>query len=144
MATGMVAAQAQTCYDLLYAYFQGHTEYMDVYPQEKLDAICEFGKAALYESDTIPVGADIYSITAVKDLTTGEALAADYVVDLRTLLFYSYNFHALQLEYPHGDQVICFATPSSRHPYLVLRSIEQMYKLEAEAMAEHEQMGLYD
>lgn len=140
----LATAHAQTCEEILLPYFGGDASQMEGYPQYKLDALCEFGRAALYESDTIPVGADLYSITAVYHMGTGEALPANYVVDLRTLTYYAYNFELLQLEYPHGDKTICFSTPSSEYPYLVLRSMEGMHAISAAILQERDDQGYYD
>lgn len=127
------AAGAQDCTALLLPYFRGNTALMATYPQDKLDWYCCYVRAAFYESDTIPTGADLYSITEVKDNVSGVALSADFVVDLNTLSYYAYNFYdGFQARYRYGDKTFCFSTPASGHPYLVLRSLDEMSALAQE------------
>ena len=64
-------------------------------------------------------------------------LPQSYVVDLETLSYYAYNFHQFQVRYPTGDVTLCFATPSSTHPYLVLRSIEEAFRLASQMEEEY-------
>lgn len=118
--------RAQSCDSIWMAYFNGDTELIASYPQHKLDVYCEYARAAFYEADQIPTGAHVFDITEVVNKTTGKHLPANYVVDLQQLIFYSYNFESFQLRYPDGDAVICFPTPASTHPYLVLRSSSQI------------------
>ena len=80
-------------------------------------------------SDAIPAGAEVYSITAVAGKADGQHLAENYQVDLTTLSYYAYNFKELQQQYPNVNVTICFTTPASEHPYLVLRSIDEMFKM---------------
>lgn len=125
MLLAVAGMQAQNCEALLLPYF-GSTARMAEYPADKVDWYCCFVHAAFYESDTVPASADLYSISEVQSLATGEHLSSDLVVDLATLSYYAYNFHDFQLRYPTGDKTLCFATPASAHPYLVLRSIDDM------------------
>ena len=125
MLLAVAGMQAQNCEALLLPYF-GSTARMAEYPADKVDWYCSFVHAAFYESDTVPASADLYSISEVQSLATGEHLSSDLVVDLATLSYYAYNFHDFQLRYPTGDKTLCFATPASAHPYLVLRSIDDM------------------
>lgn len=126
------ALKAQNCEALMLPFFNNDKEVMDQYINEVPDKFawrCAYVRSALYEADAVPEGAKMHSITEVKDRFTGAALPADLVVDLSTLSYYGYTFHDIQLQYPTGAQVICFATPSSKHPYLVLRSIDQAHEL---------------
>ena len=118
--------KAQSCETIMLPFFNGDEDAMNEYDVDKLKWRCAFGRAAFYVSDTIPAGAEVYSITQVvsKD---GQSLPEDYRVDLTTLSFYAYNFKELQLQYPKGKVIICFTTPASEHPYLVLRSIDEMF-----------------
>lgn len=131
-------ASAQNCEALLLPYF-GNAERMAQFAQahpEKFDAHCCRARAAFYESDVVPAGAELHSITEVRDKVTGEALSADFIVDLNTLSYYAYNFYeGFQAQHYYGNVTFCFSTPASAHPYLVLRSIddanevgEQMFK----------------
>lgn len=125
----IAGVQAQSCDDIMLPYFSYDTVRMNDYPQEKMDWRCRYARNAFYESDTVPQFANMYSITDVKNRFTGESLPENYVVDLTTLVYYAYNFQNLQLQYRSPQEVLCFRTPSSTHPYLVLRSIGEMHEL---------------
>ena len=129
MLTAALAAGAQDCTALLLPFFRGNTTLMSTYPPDKLEWYCCYVRAAFYESDTVPAGADLFSITEVKEKNTNAALAADFVVDLNTLSYYAYNFYDFQARYHYGNKTLCFSTPSSAHPYLVLRSLDDMNAL---------------
>lgn len=129
MLLAFAGAQAQSCEDIMLPYFNYDTARMDDYPAEKLDWRCRYARNAFYESDTVPQFASVRSITEVTNRFTGVALPANYVVDLTTLSYYAYNFLDLQHQYKSPREVICFSTPSSTHPYLVLRSISEMFSL---------------
>lgn len=123
----MVGVKAQDCETIMLPFFGGDASRMASYPAEKLEWRCRFAKAAFYESDTVPAGAEVYAIYAVKEIATGVALPADYVVDLSRLSYYAYNFRELQQNYRRCSKVLCFETPGSAHRYLVLRSIDEMF-----------------
>ena len=130
VAIMMIAAagvKAQNCDIIMLPFFNGNRIAMDNYPQEKFDYRCRYARVAFYEADAVPEGAVLRSITDVQDKATGEYLTADFVVDLDVLSYYAYNFNELQVSYPSCDVILCFATPSSAHPYLVLRSINDTY-----------------
>lgn len=127
-ATGI---KAQNCDAIMLPYFGNDRAQMEVYMTEapyKYEWRCAYAQAAFYESDTVPANVEVFRITDVKDLS-GRALNDNFVVDLNTLSYYAYNFKDFQLRYPHGDKVVCFATPRSAHPYLVLRSMEEMHSI---------------
>lgn len=121
--------KAQDCKALVLPRFGNDMEIMAAYPEDKIEYYCMFTRTAFYESDTIPMGVDVYSISEVKEKYGDAYLPADYVVDLATLSYYAYNFHDFQLQYPTGGTTICFATPASAHPYLVLRSIDETTRM---------------
>lgn len=124
-----IGLKAQNCDAMLLPFFGFDAAKMAACPDSKQELICLYARAALYESDTVPDGADILNINEVVNIATGQNLPADYVVDLNTMGYYTHNFRSFQYRYPHGDKVLCFSTPNSRHPYLVLRSIEQIDKI---------------
>lgn len=125
MTVASLWAVAQDCEALLLPFF-GSAERMQACPPDKLQYHCMWAQAALYESDTVPAGAELHSITEVKHKTTGEALPVDFVVDLNTLSYHAYNFYdGFQAQYHRNDRTFCFSTPASSHPYLVLRSREE-------------------
>lgn len=126
---GTVGMKAQNCETIMLPYFNGDVNAMNEYPDEKFEWRCEFARAAFYVSDAIPAGAEVYSITSVVSKEDGLSLPQDYQVDLTTLSYYAYNFKELQVQYPKGNVTICFSTPASEHPYLVLRSIDEMYNM---------------
>lgn len=126
---GALSVKAQSCETIMLPYFNGDVNAMNAYPDEKFEWRCAFGRAAFYVSDAIPAGAEVYSITAVAGKADGQHLAENYQVDLTTLSYYAYNFKELQVQYPKGNVAICFTTPASEHPYLVLRSIDEMLKM---------------
>lgn len=119
---------AQNCKELLLPFFDGDADEMAHYPKEKLEWRCRYARSAFYESDTVPIGVDVYSITDVKEKESGEMLAEDFKVDLATMSYYAYNFIDFQNRYRRKDITLCFETPGSAHPYLVLRSIEEMLR----------------
>ncbi|MBO7101401.1 MAG: hypothetical protein J6V98_05190 [Bacteroidales bacterium] len=128
MLLAVAGMQAQNCEALLLPYF-GSAARMAEYPADKVDWYCCFVRAAFYESDTVPATADLFSISEVQSVATGAHLSSEFVVDLSTLSYYAYNFREFQVRYPYGDKTLCFATPASAHPYLVLRSIDDMTEL---------------
>lgn len=127
---------AQDCQAILLPYF-GSAERMQACPAEKQQYHCIWARAAFYESDTLPAGAELHSITEVKHKTTGVALPASYVVDLNTLSYYAYNFYdGFQAMYYRNDRTFCFSTPASTHPYLVLRPIDEVNAIAAQQFQE--------
>ncbi len=127
MMASAIGLKAQDCDAILLPYFNNNREALENMAAAKLDQICRYARNAFYESDTIPAGAHVMPITDVKDKLNNVPLPANLVVNLETLSYYQYNFGYLQRLYPKPDAVICFTTPSSTHPYLVLRSIDEMY-----------------
>ena len=130
-----IGVNAQDCDALLLPYFRNDAAKMESYKAftpEKFDWRCAYVRSAFYESDTIPAGADVYQISEVKFAFSDEHLGDDFVVDLYTLSYYAYNFNQFQLSYPRGNKVLCFATPGSAHPYLVLNSLEETNRLATE------------
>ncbi len=124
-----VGAQAQNCDSIMLPYFRWNTEQMERYlmqAPEKFEYRCQYARNAFYESDTMPTGVILYDIADVQDKFTGETLPANYVVDLNTLSYYRYNFAWFQLVNRDVEETICFQTPGSTHPYLVVRSIMEM------------------
>lgn len=132
IATLMLVAgglKAQDCEALMLPYFRGNVEQMNEYRDnapEKFMYRCVFAQAAFYESDTIPAGAEVMDISKVVEYATGKFLSNDIVIDLNTFSFYAYNFDAIQVRNNSFTERTCFATPRSRHPYLVLRSANEM------------------
>lgn len=120
--------KAQNCEAIMLPYFGGDAARMQSYPAEKLDWRCRYARNAFYESDTVPAGAEMRLITEVTAKADGRALTKDLVVDLATLSYYAYNFFDIQMQYKSPMQTVCFPTPSSTHPYLVLRSVDEMYR----------------
>lgn len=135
----LTGATAQNCEAILLPKFGNDTARMMQYPEGKRFYFCAYSQASFYESDTVPVGADVFSISAVQNVFTGENLPQNYVVDLYDLSYYAYNFKYFQLQYPHGDKTLCFSTPGSAHPYLVLRSIEEATAIATEQLYEWNQ-----
>ena len=124
-------AGAQNCDAIVLPYFGGDTAKMAQYraiAPEKFEYRCVYATNAFYESDTIPADADVFPISSVQSRFSQEFLSNDYVVDLYTLSYYAYNFVNFQMNYP-STKVLCFTTPSSTHPYLVLRSQQEMLRI---------------
>lgn len=123
--------KAQDCEAIMLPYFGNDKAQMEKYQTVapyKFEWRCAYAKAAFYESDVVPEGADVFPITDVKNLFTGKAMNKNVVIDLGTLSYYAYNFKDFHLRYPHGDKTVCFSTPRSTHPYLVLRSLDEMHR----------------
>ena len=133
-----IGAKAQDCEAIMLPYFRGNVQNMENYRDwapEKFDYRCIYAQAAFYVSDTVPAGMEVFSIKDVRDKITGAALPGDFVVDLNTLSYYAYNFGDFQVRKNSIMEGACFSTPSSEHPYLVLRSVldqqslsDKMYK----------------
>ncbi|MBQ9417238.1 MAG: hypothetical protein IJU19_01525 [Bacteroidales bacterium] len=126
---GIVGASAQNCREILLPYFDYDADELEHYPAEKLDWHCRFARSAFFEADTVPWGMDVYRISDVKEKESGEPLPDDFKVDLSTMSYYAYNFADFQKRYRRNDVTICFETPGSAHPYLVLRSVVEMRRL---------------
>ena len=121
--------KAQDCEAIMLPYFKGNVERMQAYRDdapEKYMYRCVFAQAAFYESDTIPAGAEVMDISKVIEYATGKKLSRNIVIDLNTFSFYAYNFGEIQVRNNSLTEQTCFATPRSRHPYLVLRSVNEM------------------
>lgn len=121
--------KAQDCDAIMLSYFKGNVEQMELYKSrapEKFAYRCAFSSAAFMESDTIPAGVTVYNISEVKEMATGKQLSQNFVVDLNTLSYYAYNFSEFQMRHKMTGGVVCFSTPKSAHPYLVIRSIHEM------------------
>ena len=131
----VMSASAQNCESIVLPFFGYDTARMEDYPVQKLMQRCWYSQASFYESDTIPAGVDVFNISEVREAYGTNYLPQTYVVDLTTLSYYAYNFHSFQLAYPRGNVTLCFRTPSSTHPYLVLRSIEDSYQVASEMEA---------
>lgn len=122
MLFAAIGVKAQDCTALVLPFFNNNAELMANYPQQKMVFRCAYAQEAFYESDTIPSGAIMFSVTEIKDRFSGTALTLDFVFDKATFSIYQYNFIDLQKQYASDNKVLCFATPASMHPYLVLRS----------------------
>lgn len=121
----ILSAQSN-CETLVLPYFHYDTAQMATYPAAKMAYRCAYAQAAFYESDTIPTGAILHDISEVREAYGTNYLPQTFVVDLNTLSYYAYNFKSFQLQFTECDKVICFSTPSSTHPYLVMRSLVEM------------------
>ncbi len=118
---------AQDCEKIvlpLYGYNQDKIDAMDL---AKLDWRCRYAYHSLYESDTIPAGVPVYEITEVKNKLSNEFIPADIVIDRDTFSYYAYDFDRFRV--PHPRTAICFRTPNSNHPYLILRSLNEIANL---------------
>lgn len=129
LVAGIAGLQAQNCEAIVLPFFNGDNAKMANYPMEKLDYRCRYSQNAFYLSDTVPEWAEMHSLSELRNKMTGEYLTEDYVVDLATLSYYAYNFLELQCQYKGGNVVICFPTPNSERPYLVLRSLTEIQAL---------------
>lgn len=123
LTAACAGAAAQNCTAIVLPKFNYDTARMATCPADKLQWYCLESQAAFYESDTVPAGAAVYSITEVKEMYGDNYLTSDFVVDLNTLSLYAYNFESFYSFFPRDwRKTICFATPSSSHQYLVMRS----------------------
>ena len=121
--------KAQDCEAIMLPYFGGNMERMAAYrdkaPQKYMYR-CVYAQSAFYESDTVPAGAEVLDITKVVEWSTGRTLPRNYVIDLNTFSYYAYNFSQIQVRHDSVTERTYFSTPGSRHPYLVLRSVNEM------------------
>lgn len=115
-----MALKAQDCHKIMLPYFGYDENQMYSYPEEKLAYRCAFSRFSFYEADQVPEGAAVHDISEVTDRFTGEALSQQVSIDINVLSYYQYNF--AQFRGLHYQQTVCFRTPGSAHPYLVLRS----------------------
>ena len=126
--TGLWAQDALDCNTIVLAYFNGDANRLANYPDGKIEWCCQYARNAFYVSDTVPAGAEVKSISEVVNRQTGEHFAPDANINLSMLNYYAYSFHDFQLSYRETTVTICFSTPGSEHPYLVLRSIDETYR----------------
>lgn len=120
--------KAQDCEALILPYFGNNRAVMDRYPADKQDYYCMMARAAFYVSDTVPAGAEVVNFSEVQPYRGSAPLPANYVVDLNTLSYFAYNFEMFQKR--NGfETTVCFSTPSSTHPYLVMRSYSDMMEI---------------
>lgn len=146
MLTAMIfmalGAKAQDCDAIMLPYFGGNVDRMVTYremAEEKFNIRCAYARAAFYESDTVPEGMQVFSITKVQEKVSGNYLPEDFVVDLNTLSYYAYTFGSFQVRNNSLEESVCFSTPGSRHPYLVLRSLLEMQHAADRYSMEHNQ-----
>ena len=128
LVVGAVGLKAQDCYSIVLPYYNGDSAYLDSYPVEKLEWRCQYARNAFYWSDIVPTGAVEKSLAQVRNRQTGEYMTDGSEIDLNTISYYAYTFVDLQYEYRETTVTIYFATPGAAHPYLVLRSIDEMYR----------------
>ncbi len=132
VATLMMAVsgmKAQDCDAIMLPFFRGNVAAMNNYKYQapdKFEYRCTYARSAFIESDTIPSNVSVYDISQVQNRHTAEYLPQDFVIDLNTLSYYAYNFDYFQSLHRSVEEMICFRTPGSAHPYLVLRSIDEM------------------
>lgn len=125
---GALGLKAQDCDAIMLPYFNNNKSQMENYKneaREKFDCRCTFAITAFSEEDVLPEGVKVYDISDVKDRFTGAHLPSDFVVDLRTLSYYGYNFSSFH----DPDDIMAevyFRTPGSAHPYLKLHSSAEM------------------
>lgn len=140
MLMAVAGLKAQDCDALVLPYFGGNVERLDNYKTVAPDKYmyrCLFAQTAFYESDTIPAGAELLEISDVVEWSTGKTLSRDIVIDLNTFSYYAYNFAQIQVRHDSVTEETCFATPGSRHPYLVLRSSNEMASLTNQKFQEY-------
>lgn len=126
-----LGAKAQNCDNIMLPYFGNNQQRMETYRQEapeKFAYRCAFARAALYASDTVPASARTMELAEVVNVATGAKLADTYKGDVDNLSYYAYNFSELQGRVEAGI-TICFPTPRAKHPYLVLRTRDEMYRM---------------
>lgn len=134
MLTVYIGVRAQDCNAIVLPMFGNDPAVMANTPDDKIAYWCYFSQASFYESDTVPAGVDVYNISQVREAHGTTYLSQDYVVDLTTLSYFAYNFTDFQHQYSKGNVTLCFSTPSSTHPYLVLRSIDDATRMAIEAL----------
>lgn len=135
-----IGAKAQDCEAIMLPYFKGNVERMEQYRDNaypKFMARCAYAHAAFYESDTIPEGVELFSIAEVREVATGNPLPESFVIDLNTLSYYAYSFSVFQVRNNSIFDGACFSTPGSSHPYLVLRSMNEMQMASRRAFDEY-------
>ena len=134
-------AYAQDCEAIMLPFFKGNMEKLNDHRNiapDKFEWRCTYATAAFIESDTIPTGLAVYNISEVRSLATGETLSENFVVDLNTLSYYAYDFFMFQGRHYSVEERVCFRTPGSAHPYLVLRSTYEMSVIADEVLKKWE------
>lgn len=121
------AVNAQDCDRILLSFFGGDVQKLQDYPAYKKAYRCAESYLSFYTADQAPEGVLVLDISAVKNVVTGEALTNDFVVDLESLSIYDYNFR--ELRYNNDNYALCFRTPASDKPFLVLRSYAEVCNL---------------
>ena len=126
LAVAMSAnAQTRDCRQIVLPHVAYNQAVLDAMPQEKVSWYCRFSANAFFEADTLPTGAAVYDISALTSVQSGNTLSQSFVVDLETLSYYAYNFWDFQGLNP--EQTVYFRTPSSRHPYLGVYSVQETF-----------------
>ena len=122
--------KAQDCDAIMLPFFKGDMQRMEEYKAvapEKFEYRCMISQSMMDVSDTIPQGALNFNINELTDILTGEKLSVSFVVDLNVMSFYQYSFYDFLTQIPQREEgIICFSTPSSEHPYLLVFSNHYM------------------
>lgn len=122
--------KAQNCDAIVLPYFRGDVARMEEYKSlapEKFEIRCSYARDMVDVADAVPQSALVFNISELTDLLTGNRLPESFVVDIDVFSFYQYNFiHFLSQLPKHTEGVICFSTPSSPHPYLLVYSNPHM------------------
>ena len=120
-------AQQDNCREIVLPMYGYDEARLENCPDHKIQYDCAFSRNGFYESDTIPANAAVHDINEVVSKSTGEHLAQDIVINLGKLSYYAYNFH--DFRYQHYEVPVCFRTPSSTHPYLIMRTYIETFRL---------------
>lgn len=119
--------KAQNCEALVAPHFNYNINLMERAPQEKLNYLCHYAQSAFFETDKLPEGALVFNFSDLTATLDGRHPSADYVFDATTLSYYAYNFIDFQVQ--DLNNTIYFRTPSSRHAYLGVRSVQEMREI---------------
>lgn len=119
-------AVAQDCDEIVLPHVGYNTSKLATMSTEKVQWYCNYSKNSFFLTNEIPVGATVYDISEVKSRRNGEKLASTFVVNLKKLSYYAYNFDEFQ--YKNYHKVIYFHTPNSTYKYLGLYTITETFK----------------
>lgn len=114
------AVGAQNCESLVLPHFGNNRAAFNNCPSDKVAYYCRYSSTALFATDTLPEGANVYDISELQNRFTGEYLAQNVEVDLNVFSYYAYNFVVFQNR--HFNHRVYFRTPGSKFRYLCCRS----------------------
>lgn len=128
LLVGAAGLKAQDCEYIVS--FKYGAERVKLLTPAKLDYQCRFSRNNFFVTDQIPKGAEVHSISEVKEQVSGISLPSNYVVNLDSLSYFRYDF--VRFQDHRGNKVVYFETRSSAYRYLALRPLGLVMEMTGE------------